>query len=115
MPLATEIQFTVSFEIAPAIGLMSTAYSEDIHNQQLADACNMSEAHFRRQFKHCTGHSPHQYLNSIRIHMACGLLKQDDYSILQIALECGFPTLSTFNRQFIHQMKMTPREHRQRN
>ncbi len=98
--------------IAPAIGLISTKYAEQINNQDLADVCEMSEIHFRRQFKHSTGQTPHQYLNNFRIRMACGLLEQEELSIIEVALECGFPTLSTFNRQFKQQMGKSPRDFR---
>lgn len=98
--------------IAPAISLMSNSYADDLSNEQLAAACYMSEVHFRRQFKRCTGQTPHHYLNKIRIHMACSLLAQSDLSVLQIAIECGYSTLSTFNRQFKQQTGVTPREQR---
>ena len=98
--------------IAPAIELISSQYTEDISNTDLAQACHMSEVHFRRRFKKATGSTPHQYLNAFRIQLASGLLQQSDKSILHIALECGFPTLSTFNRQFKQQMNCSPREHR---
>ena len=101
--------------IVPAIALMSTNYHEPISNAELAATCHLSEAHFRRQFKTLTGQTPHHYLNQMRIQMAIGLLQNSDKSILSIALECGFSTLSTFNRQFKEQMACSPRDYRKQN
>ena len=101
--------------VVPAIALMSTHYHECISNADLADACHLSEAHFRRQFKSLTGQTPHHYLNQMRIQIALGLLQNSDKSILSISIECGFSTLSTFNRQFKEQMACSPRDYRKVN
>ena len=44
---------------------------------------------------------------------ACYLLTNTKDSILSIAIQCGFTTLSSFNRTFRMVKGMTPREYRQ--
>ena len=44
--------------------------------------------------------------------MAGTLLRNGDMTVLAIAMETGFPTLSSFNRSFKSVMGATPREWR---
>jgi len=44
--------------------------------------------------------------------MASSLLISTDKRVLDIALETGFPTLSSFNRDFKKQLGSSPREWR---
>lgn len=48
------------------------------------------------------------FLNSIRIRKACVLLATTDKSILDVAMEVGFNSIKTFNRQFLRLMGSTP-------
>lgn len=88
----------------------------DIHYMQpitLADAArhaNMSLFYFSRFFKSISGMSYVAYLNSIRVNQAERLLLATDKSILDIALECGFTNIRTFNRVFKQVKLRTPSE-----
>jgi len=56
-----------------------------------------------------------EFVNQFRIHEVVKKLKQEaysHYSILGIALECGFNSKATFNRVFKIQMGMSPSEYR---
>ncbi len=52
------------------------------------------------------------YVNSLRVSNACKYLRKSDRSITEISDLVGFNTLRTFNRAFLKQMGMTPREYR---
>ena len=52
------------------------------------------------------------YVNSLRVSNACKLLRKTDHSITEISERVGFNTMRTFNRAFLKQMGMTPREYR---
>ncbi len=86
--------------IAPALELISTSYAEQLKAADLAAECNMSETHFRRMFEQAINMSPMDYLNLVRIQKACDMLKKTNDSMDVVALRCGFPTTSTFNRNF---------------
>ena len=55
-----------------------------------------------------------QYINTLRIEHACVLLKQGnvDYSIQELAYECGFNSKVSFNRNFKLIAGLTPSEYR---
>jgi AraC-like DNA-binding protein/mannose-6-phosphate isomerase-like protein (cupin superfamily) len=84
-----------------------------MHAITLADAAqhaNMSLFYFSRFFKSISGMSYISYLNSIRVNQAERLLLSTDKSILDIALECGFTNIRTFNRVFKQVKQRTPGE-----
>lgn len=65
-----------------------------------------------RYFKERTGLSFTAYVNRYRINEATYLLKNSGGSILQVAYDCGFDSLRSFNRNFKSGMGMTPMEYR---
>ncbi|QUL53222.1 AraC family transcriptional regulator [Paenibacillus tritici] len=84
-----------------------------MHPITLADAArhaNMSLFYFSRFFKSISGMSYVAYLNSIRVNQAERLLLDTDKTILDIALECGFSNIRTFNRVFKQVKLRTPSE-----
>lgn len=89
-------------------------YGEPIKVKELADMCHISETHFRRIFSSYMEMSPLEYINQVRIRMACELLNRTDEPVADIAVKCGFSTNSTFNRNFRQIMGATPMEWRRR-
>lgn len=68
--------------------------------EEAARQAHMSVYHFSRTFKNTTGMSLTAYLNSIRIDKAEELIRTTEMTILDIALDCGFTNVRTFNRAF---------------
>jgi len=99
--------------IAPALDHLARYYAQPFRVRQLADLCHVGVTHFRRLFQKATGLSPVQYLTRLRIRMAASLLESTSRKILDISLEVGYPTLSSFNRHFHSIMGDTPRKWRQ--
>jgi AraC-like DNA-binding protein len=100
--------------VAPALDCLATRHGTPIRMAELAGRCHMSLTHFRRVFGQAVGMSPARYLARLRIRMAAALLRGTDRKALDIALEVGYPTLSSFNRQFRAVMGMAPRDWRRR-
>jgi AraC-like DNA-binding protein len=98
--------------VAPALAHLASHYNEEIQVRELARLCFTSVTHLRRLMRAATGHSPHEYLTRLRLQMAATLLASSTRSILDISLDVGFPTLSSFNRHFKTHFKMPPREWR---
>ena len=98
--------------IAPALEYINHHYTENFSIATLADACNMSESHFRRVFRDLMGIGPLEQLNHTRILKACSLLRMTEQSILSISELVGFRSLSSFNRQFFAAMGVSPTEWR---
>lgn len=100
------------FSLRPALDYMHQNFAQPLKIQDLADKCNLSETHFRRLFGQIMGASPVIFLNMIRIKQACAQLLTTRKSILSIAEEAGFSSISSFNRCFSQLVRMTPRDYR---
>ena len=76
---------------------------------------NMTPTSFSRYFRMKTSKSFSDFITELRIRHACKLLSEDDNkTISQVSYECGFNTLSNFNRQFKWYMKITPKAYREK-
>jgi len=98
--------------IAAGIEYVDKNYSEKITVSMLADACHMSETHFRRIFLQYMNISPLAYINRIRVEAACRLLHSTNEPIGGIAVKCGFITITALNRNFKEIVGMTPSQWR---
>jgi AraC-like DNA-binding protein len=97
-----------NMRIVAALELINERYELPLKVKELADACNMSESHFRRVFIENMNMSPTDYLNFVRIQMACQMMKKSDEPIEHVAVKCGFTTQSTFNRNFRKYLDTSP-------
>jgi AraC-like DNA-binding protein len=83
-------------------------FNSNITLKQVASQIYLTESNFCKFFKKATGKTYSDYLNEIRINEASRLLLQTDKTISQISFECGFETLSYFNRVFLKKKNQTP-------
>lgn len=83
-------------------------FAQNITLEDAAGQASMSMYHFSRYFKSISGMSFLSYLNSIRVQKAEEQLTGTDKTILDIALECGFTNVRTFNRVFKQVRGCTP-------
>lgn len=90
-------------------------YMEDLNLDDIAGSIGFSKYHFSRLFKQYTNYTFCAYLCHRRIKVAEELLEQPDLSITEVALQSGFPSISTFNRLFKQQKGCTPSEYREKN
>lgn len=96
-----------------AIEWLNNNYFRTIKLVELATITNITEEAFCRLFKKNTGKTFLQYLNDIRVNEAAKKLIETELSITQIAYEVGFSNISSFNRYFKKQKKLSPSEFRQ--
>ena len=75
-------------------------YKSAIRLEDVANLANLSPTSFSRYFKAHTNKTFSDFVAELRISQACKLLHKDDLSIIQIAHECGYRTLSNFNKKF---------------
>jgi AraC-like DNA-binding protein/ligand-binding sensor protein len=73
---------------------------EDLSLTQVAQVVHMSTFYFCKQFKKATGLSFTSYLGRVRIEKAKQMLLNPHARISEIAFECGFQSLTHFNRVF---------------
>lgn len=101
-----------SLVISPALYYIRKNYMLNFPMEELADLCKMSPTHFRRTFSSIMGFGALEYVNRIRITHATALLRSTELSILEISEEIGFRSVSSFNRQFMEIIGMTPSAYR---
>ena len=87
-------------------------FQNKIYLKEVADLIYLTESNFCKFFKKATGKTYSDYVNEIRINEASRLLIQTDKTISQISFECGFETLSYFNRVFLSKKGITPSVYR---
>ncbi|HHV31619.1 MAG: AraC family transcriptional regulator [Ruminococcaceae bacterium] len=100
--------------IKQSIRYMQNHYGEKITVAALARFCHMSEGNYSRMFHRYTLKSPICYLNRMRLLQAAEMLKNTDNKILEVALDCGFGSLSYFINVFRENMGVSPSEYRRR-
>lgn len=89
-------------------------YMEDLNLDDIAASIGFSKYHFSRLFKQYTNYTFCAYICHRRIKVAEELLEQPDLSITEVALQSGFPSISTFNRLFKQSKGCTPSEYREK-
>ncbi len=87
-------------------------FSENLTLDDVAEKAGFSKFHFTRLFKQFTNMTFHNYLNQRRIMKAETLLMDTNLSILEVALNSGFNSTSTFNRIFKNAKNCSPNEFR---
>lgn len=75
-------------------------FKQEIQLRDIAEKAGLSRASFCRHFKKVTGETFFTYLKKYRIGYACKLLMQTDMNISEVGYECGFNSISNFNKQF---------------
>jgi len=104
-----------SYRVRELTDYIQANYMQNITLKQLAGLYFVNEKYLGRTFKKETGQSVHEYLNRIRMDKAAHLLVHTTKPILDVALECGFGSLSHFIRTFKAHTTLTPTDYRARN
>jgi AraC-like DNA-binding protein len=94
------------------IRFVNENFQNRIQVSDIAKACHLSETHFRRLFSQSMKISPLSYVNLVRVEAACKMLRSTSSPIQNIAVQCGFDTLTSFNRNFRELMGVTPQQWR---
>jgi len=87
-------------------------YFKPISLEKIAKVAKMSPFSFSRFFKNNCGAGFVEYLNRVRTNKACYLLRETEYQVHDIAMECGFASISNFNKQFRKSEGISPRDYR---
>jgi AraC family transcriptional regulator, melibiose operon regulatory protein len=89
-------------------------YTEPLQIDEISHAVGLHPGYAMTLFKKSFGMTLIEYVNQHRITHAQRLLATTDKTILSIALESGFGSLSRFNDAFKRACGYTPRQHRKK-
>ena len=87
-------------------------YRGKITLESMEQSLSLNGCYISTLFMRRLGMGFHDYINSLRLSDACRLLTTTDESVSKIATEVGFGTSRTFNRVFLENFGMSPREYR---
>jgi len=94
------------------IGWIHEHLAEPLYVRDAARVAHITPAAFSRFFRRETGKTWSAYLNDVRCSEAAVRLRQGAGPVAQIAQDCGYPTLSHFNRAFAARFHQTPSRYR---
>jgi AraC family transcriptional regulator len=80
---------------------------------EMAQAVELSTAHFSRMFRKSTGETPHQFLLRQRLERAKMMLRSVDGRVIDVAVACGFKSQQHFAQAFRRVCGICPTEYRQ--
>ncbi len=99
-------------KLLPSIAYIEEHSADDLTLEEIAGVQNLNPSYFCRLFKKASGSGFVDYLNFVRICKSEKLLAKSNDSILDVAYEVGFSSVSYFNRIFKRYKNCTPTEYR---
>lgn len=98
--------------IGAIYNFISRNFTKSITLEEVADQANLTPQAFCRYFKKHTGNTFVAFLNEMRVHEACKkLTHQKCESISAVAYNCGFNSITNFNRVFKSVIGNSPKEY----
>jgi AraC-like DNA-binding protein len=99
----------MSAGVNEALAYINGHLTEPFSEGDLAAIAGRSPSAFSRSFRRHTGMALVQYVNRLRVNLACQLLMSEAaMSITEICYAVGYNNISNFNRQFLTQKGMSP-------
>ncbi len=80
-----------------------------------ATLCGMSLATFKRKFQEVYHESPRKYISKKKLEKALQMLSIKENRIADVAYDCGFDSITTFNRNFKNHFNQSPTNYRNDN
>ena len=98
--------------IAPALDVMNRQFTDNHLNvSYLASLCGVSEVYFRKLFFNCFGVPPKEYMIQRRIEYAKTMLTSGDFSVSEVATQCGYAEPCHFSREFSKREGISPNQY----
>ncbi|MFY8220677.1 MAG: helix-turn-helix domain-containing protein [Pirellulales bacterium] len=101
-------------EMLPVIRHVDRHYAGNVSMAAMARLAGLSSTHFNRRFRELLRMTPSQYLLTVRVQHARGLLATTDTPLAKIAALTGFTDQSHFTRRFRETTGLTPDAYRRR-
>ena len=86
-------------------------FNQTIKLNDVAALANMNPSAFSRYFKRINRKTLTRYVNEIRIGYACKKIIESKSNITEICYECGYNSVSNFNKQFRAITQLSPSEY----
>ncbi len=110
---AQPVKSANSDRLADVYKYVQANFKEDISLQTVSTIAHLTPQSFCRLFRKRTNRNFVEYLNQVRISNACKYLLETDWTISQIAYNCGYKTVSNFNKIFKDATGLNPKAYRE--
>lgn len=87
---------------------MSMHYSEPLTIDLMARQFHLHPVYYGSLFREAMGMTFKQYLISLRLNYAENMLKSGEYSVSEVALQCGFSDIFYFSKLFKEKKGIPP-------
>ncbi|MEF2293484.1 helix-turn-helix transcriptional regulator [Virgibacillus dokdonensis] len=104
----------ISPQIYATICALKESYPYSWNLDQMAEIANLNKYQFAHFFKEIIGISPYSWLQLYRIIRSQEMLIKTDKTTLQIAMDCGFSSITVYNQLFKRLYGITPEVFRER-
>ncbi len=101
--------------LSSILSYCSEHYTDAVSLDTMATELHASKYYISRLFSEKIKISFNDYINMLRINDAKERLVKTDDSVTQIGIAVGYNTIRSFNRAFLSQTEMQPREYRNKN
>ncbi|MBE6611600.1 MAG: helix-turn-helix transcriptional regulator, partial [Ruminococcaceae bacterium] len=101
--------------VKKAVSYLYTHYADPVCLDDVACFINISSCYLSSLFTEYAGCSFVKFLRQLRIDKAKQALSETNRSVLQIAHDCGFGSISTFERAFRTVVGISPTDFRKQN
>ena len=98
--------------LGQAIDAMQNAPEHAFTLPELAEVAGMSRSVFAARFADAVAQPPIEYLKTLRLSRAAGLLRHTDLPVKTVALRVGYSSRSSFTRAFIAHRGVAPHSFR---
>jgi len=98
--------------VQKAVSLMEAAIEDPMPLTELTRRTGVSQRQLERLCKRYLGATPAQYYVQLRLERARRMLRQTDMSVAEVAIACGFVSLSHFAKVYRRHYGLSPREDR---
>jgi transcriptional regulator GlxA family with amidase domain len=99
--------------IQRAVQRMEATVEEPVSPARLARELGISQRQLERLSKRYLGCTPAKFHAQLRLQRARRMLRQTELSVAEIAIACGFVSLSHFAKAYRRQFSLSPRQDRQ--
>lgn len=103
----------IDWRVDKALDHIALNSAQDLRQSEVANLVGLDPSSFARLFKQSVGRTFTDYVQSLRIGLACRALSDPGSPISDVAFSVGFRNLASFNRTFLKIKGMTPSQYRQ--
>ena len=91
---------------------IEAVYADPVYNvEKLSETLGLSRGHLHRKIKELTGTAPVEFLRTYRLNKATQLLRQNAYTVSEVAYRTGFSSPAYFSKCFKAVYGVTPTEY----